>query len=185
MAAVRGHAREDIVTTASALFTAHGIRAVSADRIIADAGVSKVTFYRHFAAKDDLVVAYLRRELARLQDYAAAHEPDVAVMAALFKDQMCHQGFRGCPFMNAAAEYPDPAHPVRAVVVEFRAWMVGQFAAWATATGAADPARVARTIMMLRDGALVDGYMSGEPDRVVEELTAGIEVLVSASASGS
>lgn len=182
MPATRGRARDDIVTTASALFTAHGIRAVSADRIIAEADVSKVTFYRHFAAKDDLVVAYLQRELARLQDYVATHEPDATAMLALFRDQMCGPGFRGCPFMNAAAEYPDPTHPVRAVVTDFRKWMVGEFTTWAESRGVPEPERVARTIMMLRDGALVDGYMSGEPERVVQELTAGIEALVKSSA---
>ena len=52
-------ARERILATAFSLFYAKGIRAVGIDLIIAESGVAKATFYKHFPAKDDLVVAYL------------------------------------------------------------------------------------------------------------------------------
>ncbi|WP_169166654.1 TetR/AcrR family transcriptional regulator [Cellulomonas taurus] len=155
-----------ILAAASRLFYAEGIRAVSADRVIAAATVSKVTFYRHFGTKDDLVVAYLRAiatgERAAVDQVRAAHPDDpVAVLrhyADSLDDQSCRPGFRGCAFINAAAEYADAAHPVRAVVAEHRAWLTDTARALLDQAGARDPEQAALELVLLRDGAMVAGY---------------------------
>ncbi|MDN4486761.1 TetR/AcrR family transcriptional regulator [Demequina sp. SYSU T00039] len=175
-----------IVDVAAALFAEHGIRAVSADRVLEVAGYSKVTFYRHFPSKDALVVAYLEGELARvrtlLDDAAAAGGPgSTTEVAAALTEEMCRPHFRGCPFINAAAEYPDPAHPVRRVVSDFRSLMTGAIAGWVRARGAADPERLAEQIMMLRDGALVAGYLSSDPGLVARELAGSLDALLAAA----
>ncbi|WP_062517120.1 TetR/AcrR family transcriptional regulator [Demequina gelatinilytica] len=182
--AKRGPAvREAIVDAAAALFAEHGIRAVSADRILVEAGFSKVTFYRHFPTKDDVVVAYLERELAYVRVLlAAGADADLSVdrIAAALTDQMCRPHFRGCPFINAAAEYPDPAHPVRALVAEFRALMTDAIEAWLRKAGL-EPApaiSAAAQVMMLRDGALVAGYLDQDPDRVAAGLADAIRAIV-------
>lgn len=97
--------------------------------------------------------------------------------------EICRPGFRGCPFINAAAEYPDPASPVRAVVSRFRAWMTDEIERVLASQGLepASAAPTARRIMMLRDGALVEGYVSGDPERVAGELEQGIDALVAAA----
>ena len=178
---LRGAAvRDAVLASARELFDAHGIRAVSADRVIAAAGISKVTFYRHFPSKDDLVVAYLEEELERV--HAALRRRDgapatVDEAAAMIADELCRPGFRGCPFINAAAEYADPDHPVRAVVARFREWMTDVIAAWLGTQGVQDRA-VAEQIMMLRDGALVAGYLDGDPAMVAQRLAAGMTMLV-------
>src|SRR5690554_4995854 len=100
--------RERILDAAVRLFYGEGIRAVSADRIIADAGISKVTFYRHFRTKDDLVVAYLEHvsatEREQLAAARAAHPGDPTGVlrwyAASLGDASCSPGFRGCAFIN-------------------------------------------------------------------------------------
>lgn len=178
---IRGHARDAIVAAATGLFNAYGIKAVSADRVIESAGCSKVTFYRHFRTKDDLVVAYLTAELERLQAVVGAMgsvEVTADDISRALIDEMCQPGFRGCPFINAAAEYPDPDHPVRGVVDDFREWMRGAIAAWLSARGVVDTDAVARQVMMLRDGALVEGYVSRETDGVIKTLASGIDALV-------
>ncbi|SEI88072.1 TetR/AcrR family transcriptional regulator [Demequina mangrovi] len=185
---LRGPAvREAIVDAATALFAEHGIRAVSADRILADAGFSKVTFYRHFPTKDDVVVAYLARELDSVRGLlatAAGEDLGLEEIAAALTDQMCRPHFRGCPFINAAAEYPDPDHPVRALVAEFRGLMTEAIAAWLEGAGldAAGAATGASQVMMLRDGALVAGYLDGEPDQVARDLADGIRAIIGLSA---
>jgi AcrR family transcriptional regulator len=159
-----------VLEAASRLFYAEGIRAVSADRVIAEAGVSKVTFYRHFPTKDALVVAYLRAlagaERAVLDGVLAEHPGDPAAVLRACADalgrQSCATGFRGCPFINAAAEYADPAHPVREVVAEHRRWMVGAATALLTDLSVPDAAEVAEDLVMLRDGAMVAGYVGGQ-----------------------
>ena len=159
-----------ILRAATGLFYAEGIRAVSADRVIAAAEVSKVTFYRHFVSKDALVVAYLTAvaasERAALAAADAAHPDDPAAVLRGYADvlgrESCAPGFRGCPFINAAAEYADPAHPVRAVVAEHRRWMVGTAAALLGRLGLTDPEAAAEELVILRDGAMVAGYVGGE-----------------------
>ncbi|WP_062385900.1 TetR/AcrR family transcriptional regulator [Demequina iriomotensis] len=182
--ATRGPAvREAIVDAAAALFAEHGIRAVSADRILGEAGFSKVTFYRHFPSKDDVVVAYLQRELAYVRELVARASGaalTVDQIAVALTDEMCRPHFRGCPFINAAAEYPEAGHPVRAVVSEFRVLMTGAIEAWLREAGLdADAAASAATqVMMLRDGALVAGYLDQDPDRVAEGLAGAIRAIV-------
>ncbi len=178
--------RQRILASASRMFREQGIRAVSADRILADAGCAKVTFYRHFPTKDDLVVAYLETELgdARRVVEAAALLPETARMEALARaigDEMCAPGFRGCPFINAAAEYADPEHPVRAVVTRFREWLTGEIAARLAALGVDEPEERAAEIMMLRDGAMVAGYLTGDVEGVTAALRRSVGAIVGRS----
>lgn len=180
-------ARERILSAATRRFYAEGVRAVSADRLIADAEVSKVTFYRHFRSKDDLVVAYLERvaaaERAEVERHVAAEAPaDVLRWYARFLGETtCSPGFRGCPFINAAAEHADPAHPARVAVDAHRRWLHGQASALVAALGADEPDALAERLLMLRDGAMVAGYVGQAPDQVADALLAAGEAVVRAA----
>ncbi|WP_062202165.1 TetR/AcrR family transcriptional regulator [Demequina salsinemoris] len=178
--------RQRILEAATRMFREQGIRAVSADRILAEAGCAKVTFYRHFPTKDDLVVAYLEAELegARRIVQAAGSLPEGERMGALARaigDEMCAPGFRGCPFINAAAEYADPDHPVREVVSRFRGWLAEEIADRLEAVGVAQARDRADEIMMLRDGAMVAGYLSGDPESVTAALRRAVGAIVDSS----
>lgn len=178
--------RERILEAANDLFYGEGIRATSADRIIAEAGITKVTFYRHFPSKSDLVVAYLtlqaERERAWFTSMRRAGDP-AGTLRAIAKGiggASCAPGFRGCAFINAAAEFADPQDPVRAVVDEHRRWMLGEFAEIATEAGAADALGAARELMLLRDGAMVNGYL-GETAAVAGSLGSAFGAVLAAS----
>lgn len=184
--------RERILEAAVRRFYAEGTRAVSADRLIADAGVSKVTFYRHFRSKDDLVAAYVAERAAReVADVAAqreAHPDDPGAVLRWYADLVgalsCTPGFRGCPFINVAAEHPDPAHPARRAVDAHRAWLRGQVVELVEALGVRDPHPVADALVMLRDGAMVSGYLGEHPEVVAGRLrAAGAAVLRAAGAA--
>ncbi|WP_243738125.1 TetR/AcrR family transcriptional regulator [Cellulomonas shaoxiangyii] len=170
-----GVARGRILDAASELFYAHGIRGTSADRIIEAAGLTKGTFYRHFPTKTELVVAYLERQAAleRAGYEAAVDQADpldaLARLAEFIGTVSCMPGFRGCAFINAAAETPDPDDPVRVVVDSHRRWTHDLFAAIAARAGVADPETVARRLVMLRDGAMIGGYL-GAPEEISETL---------------
>lgn len=161
--------RQQILDAANELFYTHGIRATSADRIIEQVGITKVTFYRHFRAKSDLIVAYLEQQSAAEQAWmtSTVHDGDplvtVRTIAAGIGAASCSPGFRGCAFINAAAEYPDSADPVRVAVDAHRAWMLGHFATIASQAGAHDVSSVANQLMILRDGAMVNGYLGDAP----------------------
>jgi AcrR family transcriptional regulator len=182
--------RERIVEVATELFYAQGLRAVSADKIIAQVGITKVTFYRHFPTKDDLIVAYLERR-ARWEREAIAHARRSAddvpgvfrIIAEAIGAESCRGGFRGCPFINAAAEYADPDHPVRRVVDAHRRWFRQAIQDLLDEISIPGSARVADQLVMLRDGAMVSGYLS-DPGAVADALyNAGRAVIAFGSES--
>lgn len=178
--------RSRILDAASARFYAEGIRAVSADKVIADAKISKVTFYRHFPSKDDLVVAYLERraswersavEIAR---NAAPADPGKVFtrIAQAIGEESCSPGFRGCPFINAAAEYAEPDHPVRIAVDRHRSWFKSTIRDLLDESGIPESSDAADELVIVRDGAMVTGYLD-DPGIVTRALlNAGRAVLM-------
>ena len=167
LGAVKEPVRQRLVDAATELFYADGLRAVSVDKVIERAGTTKVTFYRHFKSKDDLVVAHLQLRAQQERDglgQAVVHadgDPDrtFQLIAEALGSMACGPGFRGCPFINAAAEYPDPASTVRQVVGEHRTWCTATFAEIVAPLGLPDANAVADDLMLLRDGAMVAGYL--------------------------
>ena len=89
----------------------------------------------------------------------------------------CRPGFRGCAFINAAAEFPDAGDPVRVAVEEHRAWMLDLFAAVAADAGVDDVAATARQLQILRDGAMVNGYL-GDPATMAGSLADAFTAIV-------
>lgn len=169
--------RARILEAAAELFYAQGIRSVSAEKIIAEVGITKVTFYRHFRAKDDLVVAYLERRAQWERDSVdQARQATAGNVSGIFRivaeaigAESCSPGFRGCTFINAAAEYSDAEHPVRLVVDAHRQWFKRTIESMLTEIGVTDVASVADQLVMLRDGAMVSGYLS-DPQTVARSL---------------
>jgi AcrR family transcriptional regulator len=185
----RGSTRDRILDAATVLFYENGIRATSADRLIERVGITKVTFYRHFRTKDDLVVAYLERRAAWERgavDQARASSTSAVealhLMAQGIGGESCRPGFRGCPFINAAAEYPDPEHPVRVTVDAHRRWFHQAMADIAEQAQVPDLAVAADQLVMLRDGAMVSGYLS-DPERVAATLETGYRAVLGPAAA--
>jgi len=178
--------RQRILDAANELFYEHGIRSTSADRIIEQVGITKVTFYRHFRTKSDLVVAYLEQQSAAEQAWltSTVHDGDplatARTVAAGIGAASCSPGFRGCAFINAAAEYPDRDDPVRLAVDAHRGWLVDFFAAIADEVGARDVKSVANQLMILRDGAMVNGYL-GDAPALAASLEAGFTSILGAA----
>jgi AcrR family transcriptional regulator len=178
-------ARDRLLETASRLFYAEGIHAVGIDRVIGEAHVTRATFYRHFPSKELLVETYLRAAddgiRARGEAAAVALTDDPLGLVRAFVsgigDELCQDGFRGCPFINAAAEYPDPGSGVRAVVDAHRAWFHDSLERLLRAGGHPEPERGARTLVQLRDGAMVGGYL-GDPATARDTLVAAAELVL-------
>jgi AcrR family transcriptional regulator len=174
-------ARSRLLGTASRLFYAEGLHSVGIDRIVAEASVTRATLYRHFPSKDDLVVAYLTGadELIRGQVEsirAARHSPadTVRAVAESITDSIRSDGFRGCAFLNAAAEYPAPDHPVHQAVVNHREWFLDTVTGLMADTGESTPEPHARHFVMLRDGAMAAGCLA-DPEPICETFLLGVE----------
>ncbi|WP_433193434.1 TetR/AcrR family transcriptional regulator [Nocardia sp. CA-107356] len=164
-------ARERLLDTATRLFYAEGIHTVGIDRIIAEAGIAKATFYRHFKTKDDLVVAYLVREYARQRAaFQAVPGEGVDSIVGIFErlgELSCKPGFRGCPFLNAAVEFPDSKHAVRQVVEDYRSWFRELMTDRLRTAGFGEAEDAARALLLTRDGVAVSGGVGdGETVRI-------------------
>ena len=163
-------ARQRILDAAFRLFYARGLRAVGVDTIIAESGVAKATFYKHFPAKDDLVLAYLDRVdevwSGQLHDAARAAGPAprdqlVGLFDALASS--CRRdGYRGCAFLNAAAESV-PGSPVHERTVAPKQAVLGWVRDLAVEAGAAQPGVLARSLTLLLDGGLASGALDADP----------------------
>ncbi|MGP2437881.1 TetR/AcrR family transcriptional regulator [Streptomyces sp. JW3] len=177
-------ARERLLNTATRIFYAEGIHSVGIDRITAEAKVTRATLYRHFVGKEDLVLAYLDRADRMMRGQADAAQAGgrsavdkLRAVARSIADGIQSPGFRGCAFLNAAAEYPDPAHPVHQAVLAHREWFLTTVTdLLAQATDApADPA--ARHLVMLRDGAMAAGCLF-DPELIRETFLRGVDGLL-------
>lgn len=160
-------ARERLLAAATALFYREGIHSVGVDRVIEVAGVTRATLYKQFQGKENLVLAYLSGEDAGLRALFAAAEPAASspaqmldLVVAGIQQDIASRHTRGCPFINAAAEYPDEG-PVRELVAQHREWFRATLRDVAAAAELSDPDEVAGALVLLRDAALVGGYLDG------------------------
>lgn len=180
-------ARDRILDTAFGLFYARGIRAVGVDLIIAESGVAKATFYKHFRSKEDLVLAYLDRVdkiwTDQLHAAATAAGPAPADQLVGMFDALhtaCRRdGYRGCAFINAAAEAP-PGTPIHDRTVAHKQSVLAWVRDLAGQTSAADPDALAHALTLLLDGGLSDGAVAGGVE-TSEVATASARVLVSSA----
>ncbi|MFG3579639.1 TetR/AcrR family transcriptional regulator [Micromonospora chersina] len=176
-------ARQRLLTTATRIFYAEGIHSVGVDRIIAEATVTRATFYRHFPGKEDLVLAYLQGADQAIRDQvdgasAALPAPDAlrAVAESIARD-IRSAGFRGCAFLNAVAEYPDPDHPVHQAVLAHRQWFLDTINALLASIQETEAEPAARHFVMLRDGAMAAGCLF-DPALISETFLHGVEGLI-------
>jgi len=158
-------ARARVLTTADRLFYDEGIRVVGVDRLIAESSVTKATFYKHFGAKDTLVLQFL----------AVRHERDVETLAAIVASagdgvdavrrlvdasatRLQDPRFRGSAYANAAAEFSDPTHPVRIAINEHREWLTDALVELFKSAGHPMPGDAADDFQLALDGAEVGAY---------------------------
>lgn len=158
-------ARERILVTAHDLFYRDGIRATGVDRLIAESGVAKLTFYRHFASKDDLVRAFLdyrhERWMAWFVDalgrQGAAPGAGLAPLAPALAEWFADPGFRGCAFINSVAEVGGALPDATAISRRHKQDMVQVIAGLLPATPEGRDAAEAAALAV--DGAIVRAQM--------------------------
>jgi len=184
-------ARDRILDTAFRLFYARGIKAVGVDLIIAESGVAKATFYKHFPAKDELVLAYLDKVdgiwSGQLHAAAEAGGPRPADQLVGLFDALgsaCRrEGYRGCAFINAAAEAM-PGTPVHDRTVAHKQAVLAWVRGLAEQAGAADPDALARSLTLLLDGGLASGALDADPEAAAQA-RASARLLVDAGTTAS
>jgi AcrR family transcriptional regulator len=161
--------RERILAVAADLFYRHGIRAVGVEAIAEAAGTNKMTLYRHFDSKDELVAEYLRqaaKQADRCWDsYKRAYPDDplaqIRAWLAEMADHLANADERGCALANAAVELPEKDHPARRVIEEFKVAQRRKLIELCRAAGLSEPDMLADELHLLLEGARVTSQSVG------------------------
>jgi AcrR family transcriptional regulator len=178
--------REKLFQTAADLFYRHGYRAIGVDTIAAESGIGKMTLYRHYPSKDDLIVSYLRkyddsfweRFEAITEDAPTPRGKLLAFFEAL-QDYVRTPACHGCPLINAATEFPELDHPGHRVAIEHKQSVRARFHQLAEEAGAKRPEILADQLFLLMDGAYVAARIFGT-DNPAAHLASAAEALIDA-----
>ena len=164
--------RSLLIQTATELFAAGGYTAVGIDKIIAQAGVAKMTLYKHFPSKTDLIVAVLKQRDQQFRDSLMAFvEQSTATEAKLQAIFLWHEqwfqqaDFNGCLFINAAAEFHDHQDAIHQCAAEHKQHIVAYLTTLLTATYPLEQApTLAAQLALLLDGAIVTAQVMNNPN---------------------
>jgi len=177
--------RERLIEAAVRLFYRDGYHATGVDAILAEAGVAKMSLYKHFKSKDELILAALRRrderfrETARQQIQTRWDSPRERVLAlfVILEEWFEQPDFSGCMFINAAAEYAPPDDPIHTAAAEHKRVFEDYVRELTAAASAANPTVLAKQLMLLWEGAITTAHVSG-PDGVARQAREIAEVLL-------
>ncbi len=164
--------RDDLIDAAMRVFCRSGFHASGLDKILTEGGISRMTLYNHFKSKDELIVAALQRrdELFRAEMIQFVEDKSDDPLKRLdavfeFTQRWCGSpDFHGCMFVNVAAEYPDPASPIRQVAVEHKLKVLRYLRGLCRKGGVHDPDALSSQLAILLDGAAVNSYVVCQGD---------------------
>jgi AcrR family transcriptional regulator len=159
-----------ILNAAARLFYRKGIRAISVDEVAAAASVTKVTVYKHYRAKDQLVAACLHALDERFFNWfvreveASTEDPRDRLLAVFDVLDLWFQrrDFRGCAFINTTVELADPRHPAQQAVIAHKTRCRRYFRALAEAAGIEDADTISDQWMLLTEGATITALVEGD-----------------------
>ncbi len=165
----RPTARKRIFDAASELFYRKGIRAVGVETIAQEANATKMSLYRNFPSKDELVAEWLRDHDAKFWrnwDAMSARHPrdarkQLKAAFALLARHVSDPGARGCPMANAAVEITERDHPARKVIEAHKVKLRAELARLCVRTGASEPGLLADQLFLLMEGAQVTTMILG------------------------
>jgi AcrR family transcriptional regulator len=184
--AERKLARDKVFEVASDLFYRDGVRAVGVEAIVQQAGVAKISLYRSFPSKDDLVVAYLEDRNAtfwrqwdeRFAKYKGDPHAQLRAIMTYLAHRTTQPGYRGCPFINYCAEFPETAHPGHQVAEANKREMRRRFVEIAETLGAPQPKLLADGLLLLVEGAYAISQTLGGPKGAGHALVWAADALV-------
>ena len=164
--------RERILQAASRLFYADGFHHTGIDRIIAEAGVAKMSLYQHFRSKDELIAAFLERRdqwwcdwlRERVQALATAPRARLLAVFDALGEWFASSDFRGCAFINAAAEFTDAQHGARVIAKLHKERVHAYLKELAEAAKMTRPGELAAQLALLVEGAIVTAQVGEVED---------------------
>jgi AcrR family transcriptional regulator len=182
--------RERILAAACELFYRQGIRAVGVDAVAEAAGTNKMTLYRHFSSKDELIAECLRafakdaeaRWDALARTYAGKPREQLAAWLRAMADHVIASEERGCALANAAIELPEKNHPARQVIESFKKAQCERLVALCREAGLQRPQLLAEELFLLIEGARVSRQSVGVEGPGARVVRLGEAIIASHSA---
>ena len=153
------------------MFCEVGFHAVSVDSIVEHAGVARMTLYKNFGSKEELIVATLRREdkmfrrwlLSSIEARSTHPEDRILGLFRALHDRFASEGYYGCAFIRASIEYPSPDHPVHRAAREHKEMIRSYLRGLAAEVEGADPVTLSEQLYLLVEGAITASQLHGEP----------------------
>jgi len=184
--------RQRILDTACRLFYERGVRAVGVDLVVLEAAVAKMSLYRYFPTKDDLIVAFLEREddefWAQWDGVAMQHADDPAgeldAHMRWIGERLSRSNYRGCPQINAAAEFAEQDHPARQVSRRHMQALRQRLLAIAKRLDVPRPKELAAQLAVLVNGAFASSSLLG-PGEACGVLQAAVKALMAGARTGA
>jgi len=175
---VAADAQAQILAAVDELFYQEGARAVGVDAVVKRAGVNKMSLYRQFSSKDALLLEYLKRRDERYWNYFEASlakhtgQPAKQLLQIFidFAERASVAGYRGCPFVNIAVEFPDTQHPARKMVADNKKRLLGRLQALAKEVSANDSLTLASSLALLFEGACAASQTYTPEDGLITSL---------------
>ena len=160
--------KDKVFQTAARMFYQHGYRAVGVDTLAAESGIGKMTLYRHYPTKDDLIIAYLRdsnnvfwNNFEQITKDAPTARGKLLAFFDGLQEYVQSPSCYGCPFLNVATEYPETDYLGHQVAIEHKQSVRVKFRQLAKEAGAASPDILADQLFLLMDGAYMASRMFG------------------------
>jgi len=168
--------RAELIRKALLLFYRNGFHATGMDLVAKETGVSKTSIYKHFRTKQELILAVLRLRdenfrnwlFRRMEELADTPQGQLLAMFDALEEWFLEDGFQGCMFIKASAEYQNPDDAINAQSYAHKRLLVDHFENLAAQAGAEDPHALARQFLLLKEGAIVIAAMSHSQDAAHE-----------------
>ena len=179
--------KDKVFQTAARLFYQSGYRAIGVDTIAAESGIGKMTLYRHFPSKDDLIVAYLKDSdelfwagFEQITKNAATPRDKLLAFFEALQGYVTTPACYGCPFLNVATEYPETNYPGHQAAIEHKQSVRARFRQLAKEAGAKKPDALADQLFLLMDGAYMASRMFGAKNPA-SHLAEAAQILIEAA----
>ncbi|GAA6194077.1 TetR/AcrR family transcriptional regulator [Phaeobacter gallaeciensis] len=164
---MRPNKRDELVRKALQVFYRDGFHATGMDKLVTETGVSKTSMYKHFRTKEELIVAALQLRdesfrawfLDRIQELSDTPEGQLMAGFDALGEWFAEDGYRGCMFIKAGAEYQEKSHPIHQQAAGHKQALLDHFIRLATEAGTKDPEALGSQILLLKEGAIVSSVL--------------------------
>ncbi len=187
---MRPNKRDELVRKALQVFYRDGFYATGMDKLVAETGVSKTSMYKHFRTKEELILASLRLRdenfrnwmFRRIEELSETPAGQIIASFDAMKEWFEEDGFRGCMFIKAGAEYQDAEHPIHAQAAEHKRLLLDHFTQLARKANVQNPEKLASQIVLLQEGAIVAAVLLKNCDPAEDAKDAARQLLATALA---